>query len=85
MFYIAIHSSQDKEDTLQNVNRLFKQKFCFYQTESGKIPEVYHLESEMADIANIKKSIAAAFQANFKGTEEAVEEDPQSLHLSHYK
>ena len=81
-YYVA---SQDKGNSLPNADQLFKNKFCFYQTESGKIPEVSHPEYDTADVINIKKSIAAAFQTNFKKTEEAVEEDPQSLHISHYK
>ena len=34
---------------------------------------------------DLKKSIAAAFQANFRGTEEEKESDPQSEHIAHYK
>ena len=34
---------------------------------------------------DFKKAIAAAFQANFKGTEEEEEIDPQSKHISHYR
>jgi hypothetical protein len=35
-------------------------------------------------VISIKKSIAAAFQANFEGTDEVEEIDPQSRHKSHY-
>ena len=34
---------------------------------------------------NIKKGIAAIFQANFDGAEEVKESDPGSSHISHYK
>ena len=85
MVFHLLFTSQEERNLLANIDHLFKQLFCFIQTESGKIPEVYHSENEMMDITNMKKSIAAAFQANFKGTEEEVEEDPQSLHVSHYK
>ena len=58
--------------------------FCFVQSYTGKIPAVYHPDSEPAHVISLKKSIAAAFQANFKGTEEEEEIDPQSQHKSHY-
>lgn len=59
--------------------------FCFLQTEDGKVVEVYYPREELAEVVNFKKSIAAAFQANFKRTEEEEEIDPQSKHKSHYK
>ena len=59
--------------------------FCFVRTESGKIPAVYHPETDSVEVVNTKKSIAAAFQANFRGTELEPEEDPQSAHFSHYR
>ena len=49
--------------------------FCFVQTEDGKIMEVYHESSSNPSRVNIKKSIAAAFQANFKGTDKELEAD----------
>ena len=58
--------------------------FCFIQTTSGKIPTVYHSPSEPDHAISLKKSIAAAFQANFEGTDEEDETDPQSIHTSHY-
>ena len=42
-------------------------------------------KNDDANGINFKKSIAAAFQANFKGTSEEEETDPQSKHVSHYK
>ena len=41
---------------------------------------VHHAVDESEDAVDLKKSIAAAFQANFKGTEHEEEEDPQSDH-----
>ena len=32
-----------------------------------------------------RNQYAAAFQANFKGTEQEEEDDPQSDHISHYR
>jgi len=55
------------------------------QTEDGKIVEVYHESSSHPAGVNIKKSIAAAFQANFKGTDEELEIDSQSVHHAHYR
>jgi len=58
--------------------------FCFVQSSSGRIAAVYHPDLEPEYIVSLKKAIAAAFQANFKGTEEEDEIDPQSHHISHY-
>lgn len=55
------------------------------QSYNGKIPVVYHPDSEPDHVVSLKKSIAAAFQANFEGTEEEEETDPQSRHKSHYR
>ena len=60
--------------------------FCFVQTEDGKVVAAQHAATGENDYAiNLKKSIAAAFQANFKGTGEEEEIDPQSDHISHYR
>jgi hypothetical protein len=66
------------------VNEQLGNWFCFVQSSDGKIPAVYHPESEPDHVISIKKSIAAAFQANFEGTDEVEEIDPQSRHKSHY-
>ena len=55
------------------------------QTSDGKIVAVYHASNEANDAVDLKKSIAAAFQANFKGTKEEEEDDPQSDHIAHYR
>ena len=55
------------------------------QTSDGKIVAVYHSRDENNDAVDFKKSIAAAFQANFKGTEQEEEDDPQSDHIAHYR
>ena len=47
--------------------------------------EVYHSREANDDAVNFKKGIASAFQANFKETEEDVEEDAESLHKAHYR
>jgi hypothetical protein len=67
------------------VNTQLKKWFCFVQSSNGKIPAVYHPVSEPDHVTSLKKSIAAAFQANFEGTEEEEEIDPQSQHRSHYR
>lgn len=46
---------------------------------------VFHSRGEDTEIVNFKKGIAAAFQANFKGSEEEIETDPQSSHMAHYR
>lgn len=55
------------------------------QTVDGKIAEIYHSATERDEAINFKKAIAAAFQANFKGTEIEEEVDPQSIHRAHYQ
>lgn len=59
--------------------------FCFVQTEDGKVVAVHHAKDENDDAINFKKSVAAGFQANLKGTEEEEEIDPQSNHIAHYR
>jgi len=51
----------------------------------GKVPTVFHDSTDDAQAVNFKKAIAAAFQANFMGTEQEEETDPQSKHISHYR
>ena len=45
---------------------------------------VQHSPSESQNTVDFKRAIAAAFQANFKGTTEEMESDPQSTHVAHY-
>ena len=59
--------------------------FCFVQTNTGQVVSVFHSHTEEVEVVNIKKGIAAAFQANFRGTSEETEIDPQSKHISHYR
>ena len=55
------------------------------QAHGGKIVAVEHAVDESEDAVDLKRSIAAAFQANFKGTEQEQEDDPQSGHIAHYR
>ena len=55
------------------------------QTSDGKVIAVQHRKDESSDAVDFKKSVAAAFQANFKGTEQEEEDDPQSDHIAHYR
>ena len=55
------------------------------QASDGKIVAVHHAVDETDDAVDFKKSVAAAFQANFKGTEQEEEDDPQSDHIAHYR
>jgi len=67
------------------INKLLAGWFCFVQTMEGKVPTVFHDSTDDAQAVNFKKAIAAAFQANFMGTEQEEETDPQSKHISHYR
>ena len=81
-------SSNDESARLSQVSgdveKLLGGQFCFVQTEDGKIVSVHHNPDERAQVVNFKKGIAAAFQANFKHTRVAVEEDTLSKHYSRY-
>ena len=59
--------------------------FCFIQQDDGKVVAVQHATNESDDAINLKKAIAAAFQANFKGTANEDEIDTQSFHHAHYR
>ena len=59
--------------------------FKFLQTDDGTIPAVFHPNAEDSVATNFKKTIAAAFQANFKHSAIKMEADTQSLHVAHYR
>ena len=64
---------------------LFAKDFCFVQTADGKIANVIYPHGENIQVANIKKSIASAFQASFK-KETAVEEtDVSGMYRASYR
>ena len=69
----------------QAMNKLLAGQFCFVQVENGHVMEVFYEEGSNPEGVNLKKSIAAAFQANFQNQEEEEEEDPQSVHMAHYR
>ena len=69
---------------VKNFDDAMKGWFKFLQSEDGSIVAVYHSREETTDVINFKKSIAASFQANFKGTKSKVEADPQSIHKANY-
>ena len=62
-----------------------KGEFCYIQAHNGKIMSVHFSPTENQESLNIKKSIAAIFQANFDNAEEVEESDPGSSHISHYE
>jgi hypothetical protein len=66
-------------------NVLLSRPFCFVQTSEGKVVSVHYSPEEKPSVVNFKKAIAAAFQANFKHTEEEIEEDTMTKHLSQYR
>lgn len=70
---------------VRSIDNLVLGWFKFLQTQDGSISAVYHSREENSNIANFKKSIAAAFQANFEKTRTKVEADPQSLHVAKYR
>ena len=77
-----MHFSQEQQAMM---NELYSGQFCFVQAENGRVVEISYGEDSHPEGVNLKKSIAAAFQANFQNQEEEEEEDPQSVHVAHYR
>jgi HEAT repeat protein len=75
----------EEQQAQHDYNVLLQGWFHFVQTEDGSIPIIRHSKEEDGEVVNTKKAVVAAFQANFMGTEQKEEADPQSLHTSHYK
>ena len=66
-------------------NLLFAKEFCFVQTDDGRIVDVMYPSGENIQVANIKKSIASAFQASFKYEPTREEADAGGVHRATYK
>ena len=64
---------------------LFAKEFCFVQTDDGQIVDVMYPSGENIQVANIKKSIASAFQASFKYELTRDEADVGGVHRATYK
>ena len=79
-----MQNSEDSDTSVQVFNDRTKGLFQFVQTEDGSVPVVLHSREEDSEITNLKKAIVSAFQANFWGTTEKEEADPQSLHKAKY-
>ena len=77
-----IHFSQKQQAM---INELYSGQFCFVQAENGRIVEISYEEDSHPEGVNLKKTVAAAFQANLQNQEEEEEEDPQSVHVAHYR
>ena len=56
---------------------LYEGHFCFIQTENGRVVEVHNEEGSHPEGLNLKKTIAAAFQANFN-RKEISEQNPEA-------
>ena len=67
------------------MNEVYSGQFCFVQEENGRVVEISYEKDSYPEGVNLKKSIAAAFQANFQNQDEEEEEDPQSVHVAHYR
>ena len=76
--------SKDSSEALNEYSQHMQNPFKFVQAADGSVPAVIHSKDEDPEVVNIKKAIASTFQANFEGSREKVESDPQSLHVSEY-
>ncbi|KAL5517874.1 hypothetical protein EMCRGX_G003505 [Ephydatia muelleri] len=76
--------TQSMSEASAAASQLLSESFCFIQSIEGKILSVQYSPADNREVVNIKKGIAAAFQANFKKTEVEVEQDIQSKHYAHY-
>ncbi len=69
-----------------NLNdQLFAKGFCFVQTADGLIADVIYPEGENTQVANIKKSIASAFQANLQSKGAREEADVSGVARASYR
>ena len=73
------------ENSPKDLSSQLSFSFRFIQTEDGTIHSVLYSREDEAQMVNVKKAIVSAFQANFKGTREKQEADPQSLHTAKYR
>ena len=73
------------KEASEMANTMMSRPFCFVQTSEGKVVSVHYSPDEKPSIVNFKKAVAAAFQANFKYTEQEVEEDTLTKHVSQYR
>ena len=78
-------NSSDGTDGGELSDKIFEKKFCFVQLNDGQIAEVIYPEEEDMNIANIKKAIASAFQANFAQEKLRRETDVSGIYNSHYE
>ena len=77
---------QQPNDTMALfIEEELKGEFCYVQINDGRIVSVHFSPTENHQSLNIKKGIAAVFQANFDNEEEIEESDPGSSHISHYE
>jgi len=67
------------------IEKSLKGKFCYLQSDDGKMVSIHYSPTDDHEGINIKRGIASAFQANFENKTETEESDPGSLHVSHYR
>ena len=71
--------------TVKGTTKLSLNRFCFLQAEDGRVVSVIYPKSEGMEIANTKKGIVSAFQANFEKKETRMEGDAAGRYLARYK
>ena len=64
---------------------MYSKGFCFVQADDGRVVNVSYPKSEKMEVANAKKGIVSAFQANFEKELTRMEGDAAGRYLARYK
>jgi hypothetical protein len=82
------YSSNDTINHMHKVQEtwlLYSKGFCFVQADDGRVVNVSYPKSEKMEVANAKKGIVSAFQANFEKELTRMEGDAAGRYLARYK
>jgi hypothetical protein len=81
------YSSNDTINHMHKVQEtwlLYSKGFCFVQADDGRVVNVSYPKSEKMEVANAKKGIVSAFQANFEKELTRMEGDAAGRYLARY-
>ena len=63
--------------SVNGTTKLSLNRLCFLQAEDGRVVKVSYPKSEGMEVANVKKGIVSAFQANLRKKRREWKEMPQ--------